>query len=72
MTSTNRYKVSKRQWSRWSKSARQVFNSLYYQLRIGKSVLTPPSFERIKAGPWSVVAWNVAWIAADAVDESAR
>lgn len=65
----NTHKVSAKQWRRWHDDARQVFNQVYPQLFDGYTTgtLLPPSLA-VVIGPKAarVIAWNSAWLAADA------
>ena len=64
----NTYKVPKAQWKKWSEVARDVFNDLYYTLTRNKqSLFTHPKQVRLPKNQWRTIAWNTAWLAADAV-----
>lgn len=70
MNSSNRYKVPKRQWRKWSALARHVFNELYGSMSQNAWAFQAPSVE---ANPpnkraWKTTCWNAAWVAADAAD----
>lgn len=65
----NRFKVPKRQWNKWSSTARRVFNALYHSMRPSMQVF----FLHPKATPasrqhWETTRWNAAWEAACTVD----
>jgi hypothetical protein len=66
----NRHRVPKRQWRKWSRHARAVFNELYGAMRESAWAFQSPKVKAMKipARLWQVTAWNAAWIAADAVD----
>lgn len=77
----NVYRVPKRQWRKWANAERAVFNETLCAIREGWNVIFPDSMGGIKAPARRVAAWNVAWIAADALrshrkaqveDEAAR
>lgn len=68
----NLYKVPKRQWRKWSETAKAVFNETYRTMINGWSVLFPPSLGKISKPARKVAAWNTAWIAADAVREAEK
>ena len=63
---SNRYRVPRKQWKKWSDLARTVFNNLYATLKASQGVLHHPSVtELLSRRQWDVVAWNTAWLAAD-------
>jgi hypothetical protein len=65
---TNKYKVQKKKWRRWSEQAKGVFNSVYSAMITGQQYMTHPKTARVPRWQWRTTAWNAAWIAADAVD----
>lgn len=67
----NRYKVPVKQWRKWSRIARTVFNRVYNFAINNQSMLLHPGVKVVfTAKHWKTTAWNVAWTAADAVDDS--
>lgn len=66
-TTKNAHRVPQRQWRKWGDKAREVFNSLYYTLLHNQSVVTHPNQDPLPKSHWNTVAWNSAWLAADAV-----
>ena len=66
---TNTYKVPLKQWRKWSEQARRVFNLVYNQLESYPDSFKHPKAASIPEQHWATVAWNSAWVAADAVDE---
>lgn len=64
MTS-NRYKVAKRVWSKWSKIKRHVFNDVYSSMVGCQRNYLHPSAESVPKKHWETTAWNAAWIAGD-------
>lgn len=65
----NEYKVSKKQWKRWTVVARHVFNKTYYLMTTRFDLFMHPKAiargivltdEEIKT-----TAWNASWTAAD-------
>lgn len=64
----NTYKVPKKQWNRWSKQARTVFNTLYNAMTADPQLFWHPMAEKITPKLWKTTAWNASWIAADATD----
>lgn len=64
----NRYRVPQSQWRKWSIAARLVFNVIYSTVYDNQQLITHPRTPKIKAFEWKTIAWNSAWLAADAVD----
>lgn len=63
----NRNNVPKKQWNKWSKKAKAVFNRVYsemYDATIFLDHKTPNKKQ------WRITRWNVAWISANAVDQT--
>lgn len=67
---SNRYRVPKRQWRKWSALARSVFNEVYYIMKNNHSLFLHPKQEQAKKDHWRTTAYNAAWTAADAVREN--
>lgn len=65
---SNPFKVPKKQWEKWNALARKVFNEVYETVRENAAVLLPPGLNRLPAHLVQVIAWNTAWIAADAAN----
>ena len=63
----NSHKVPKKTWDKWSEEAKTVFNSCYDYLVNNQSLISHPKAMRLIALHWKIVAWNTAWIAAEAV-----
>ena len=66
----NRYKVPVKQWRKWSRIARTVFNRVYNFAINNESLLMHPKAPASKPVHWKTTAWNAAWVAADAVDDT--
>lgn len=64
----NKYKVPVKQWRNWSEQARGVFNEVYYTVRNNHKVLFPEKAHDLPKQTLRVMAWNTAWIAADAAN----
>ena len=64
----NQFKVPLNKWKKWSILAKKVFNSQFETLKNNQKVLTHPQMKEVSKRMWSTVAWNSAWLAADAVD----
>lgn len=66
----NSNRVPKKQWRKWSGVARRVFNATYSFIHDNPDLMQHPGAPKPKPFHWKTVAWNAAWIAADAVDDS--
>ncbi len=53
---------------KWSNTARRVFNETYGTLRDNQRIFLHPKQDALTTAKWNTVAWNAAWIAADAAD----
>jgi len=65
----NLYRVPKKQWRKWSDLARKVFNATYNFMMDNTKVMIHPKSPMPKPVHFKTIAWNAAWIAADAVDD---
>jgi hypothetical protein len=65
----NKHNVPKKTWNKWNHVARYVFNQTYGSVLHGSDVLFPPAASALKRPSIKVIAWNTAWVAADAVRE---
>lgn len=63
----NTNKVPQKQWRKWTNQAREVFNSVYSQMRRDQAMFQHPNAKRQPREHWNTTAWNAAWTAADAV-----
>lgn len=68
MKNVNR--VPKKQWARWSLTARRVFNEVNGFMLDNQWLMLHPKSPQPNKEHYKTIAWNAAWIAADAVDES--
>lgn len=70
MTS-NRYKVPKKIWNRWTEDGRILFNDLYQSMGdqnlYSHPVATPQAREH-----WSTTRWNAAWMAAEIISREQK
>lgn len=66
----NRNRVPTKQWRKWSAKAHDVFNEVYSFAYDNPDLMTHPAAPKPKPLYWKTVAWNAAWIAADAVDKT--
>jgi hypothetical protein len=64
----NTYRVPQKKWTRWSAQAKGVFNTVYKAIRGDHRTLFPTAAQHLPAQSVQVIAWNAAWIAADAAD----
>lgn len=63
-------KVPKKQWTKWSKEAKVIFNRCYDFFMNNQMTMNHPKAVQIPAAHWKTVSWNAAWIAADACDDT--
>lgn len=65
----NQFKVQHRVWTRWGNPAKMVFNNLYENIMQNPEFVFPPKMSvEISQKDLKVIAWNAAWLAADACD----
>ena len=65
--SSNKYKVPASQWNKWGAKGRTTFNWLYKLMMESPDLFNHPKAVKMKPAHWKTVAWNTAWLAADAV-----
>ena len=63
-------RVQKKQWSKWSKEARTIFNRCYKFFMKNHDVMNHPKATKQPKEHWKTVAWNAAWTAANACDDT--
>lgn len=63
----NSYKVPKDQWRQWDESAQAVFNETYKSIQDVYGNFLHPLTGNISKEEHKTIAWNSAWLAADAV-----
>lgn len=62
---SNKHKVPKRAWDKWTRDAQKLFNSVYESLRPSmQAVMHHPDASPLPMKHWQVLRWNVAWTAA--------
>lgn len=71
MTS-NTYKVPIKQWRKWDDQARFTFNRVYSSIIDNWHILAPDSMQPIKPAARKVLAWNIAWVNAEACHVDAK
>ncbi len=62
----NTHKVPKKQWKKWPDIGKMVFNEVYETMSHNAELFTHPKTGKLVKEQWDTVAWNSAWIAADA------
>jgi hypothetical protein len=71
ISTKNENRVPVKQWEKWwSKRSRIVFNDLYSSLVDNKEWLPPLMKKTITPQHLKILAWNTAWLAAEAVIEN--
>ena len=63
-------RVPKKQWSKWSKEAKAIFNRSYLFFINNQGLMKHPRAPKLSPNQWQTVSWNAAWIAADACDDT--
>jgi hypothetical protein len=69
---TNQFKVPQSQWRKWGDPARNAFNWLYDLMMNQPSLFNHPKALKQEPKHWKTVAWNSAWLAADAVKDAVK
>lgn len=67
MVIRNRYAVQSKRWNKWSRAARSTFNDVFRLLLNQETANSAPDAPTVPREAWRTIAWNAAWIAADAV-----
>jgi hypothetical protein len=62
----NKYKAPKKMWRRWGVVGQRVFNEMFATLRDNPRFVVFADEPLPTKRRWRVVAWNTAWLAADA------
>lgn len=65
---SNDHGVTKKQWAKWSCPAQRAFNGVYYAMTESPWLFHHPDADPVPEEHWKTVAWNAAWLAAEAVD----
>lgn len=66
---SNKHKVPKRKWNKWSRAARKTFNDMMYSMRPKMQwAYLHPAAKLMTREHWQTTRWNASWIAADLVD----
>lgn len=61
-------RVPRAQWRKWGSQARKVFNEVYSSLYMNRLLTCHPKAPEIPQHHWRTIAWNAAWLAADATE----
>lgn len=68
---SNKHKVPKKMWRRWSRQAKRTFNAMMYSMRPRmQPIVQHPDAPLLSRDHWHTIRWNTSCIAADAVDET--
>lgn len=67
----NLYRVPKKTWKRWTKTARRVFN-LTMDETSRQDMLLHPLQPRMHPQHWEAIRWNIAWTAAHELSKSEK
>lgn len=67
----NRNHVPRKQWTRWSESARAAFNHLYGLMSANPELFLHPRQDCPETEHWKTTCWNASWEAADLVQGEA-
>jgi hypothetical protein len=66
---SNKHKVPKHHWAKWSNHARRVFNRMMHSLRPSMQfAFLHPDATAASRAHWATTRWNAAWMAASAAD----
>jgi hypothetical protein len=65
----NTYKVPVKQWKKWNDIAKKTFNITYFNIKACYNTFLHPKTGKITKEEHITIAWNSAWIAADAVTD---
>lgn len=68
----NKYNVAARKWRNWPDICQRVFNETYESISLNQSIMTHPSAKEQAPEHWDTVAWNGAWLAADACQKALK
>lgn len=68
LTVRNLHKVPVKQWRKWSREGKQVFNHVH-RASAYQNVITHPKTCKLPRPQWDTIRWNMAWLAADAASK---
>jgi hypothetical protein len=66
----NIYKVPKKAWNKWTTVQQLTFNNVYAAAIDDQELFIHPKADPCRQEYWDTTAWNMAWIAACAVQEA--
>lgn len=66
----NIYKVPKKAWNKWTTVQQLTFNNVYAASIDDQELFIHPKLDPCRHEYWKTTAWNMAWIAANAVQEA--
>lgn len=69
LTVRNPHKVPVKQWRKWTREGRQVFNYLFESTKY-QDVITHPKTGKLPRNQWSTIRWNMACLAADGASKA--
>lgn len=64
MENTN--KVNRKVWKSWGEVGQAIFNQTYEWLVSNQALTIHPKQPPLPGEQWKTIAWNAAWVAADA------
>ncbi len=70
MAATNSHRVPVKSWRKWTEHGRTVFNDTYEIYRNNQRLITHPKADPVPPRHWKTIAWNMAWLAADAASSA--
>lgn len=68
----NKYQVGARKWRNWPDLCQRVFNQTYESINLNQLIIIHPGGEEDTPEHWDTVAWNAAWLAADACQKGLK
>lgn len=68
----NIYKVPKKVWNEWTTLQQLTFNNVYAAVIDDQEIFIHPKSDPCRQEYWTTTAWNMAWIAADSVQEALK
>lgn len=68
---SNRFKVPKKQWRKWTAEAQELFNEIHTHMR-DQRIYKHPDAPVLSTTHWYTTRWNAAWMAADMLSHGAK
>jgi hypothetical protein len=70
---SNKHKVPRKQWDKWSNDARRMFNAMFHAMRPSMQfVYVHPDATPATRAHWNTTRWNAAWFAADIINRRSK